>query len=298
MRISKTNIRRALVGSATLVLMAAEAAQAHKFRPGPGWSMGLRVGVHLAHNPYKNSNLPGWRTDKADANSQSAWIDAGQISYSFGMRRFYGKLEYRSNPLGENKPFADTSRSDGRMSITSARYNFVGNSRFWVAQYRYFATAPNNADPNSNDLGNRLGAGQVAQAAPQPPAPPQPPPPHGLYGLRDYLPRPPTGQVPETFILYSVYDRAEVTPDAAQVLERAIQDFHTNGHTHIVIMGHADNHSRDHAYNQGLSERRAAAVRNFLIERGVPPGQIQTATFSESYPRVPTPDSAEIFLHR
>jgi len=47
---------------------------------------------------------------------------------------------------------------------------------------------------------------------------------------------------------------------------------------HLVLEGHADIRGAA-AYNQALSERRVARVKNFLIEQGVPEGDIETKAF-------------------
>ncbi len=43
--------------------------------------------------------------------------------------------------------------------------------------------------------------------------------------------------------------------------------------TGVKVVGHTDSRGSN-AYNQGLSERRAASVRNFLISQGIPAGMI------------------------
>ena len=71
------------------------------------------------------------------------------------------------------------------------------------------------------------------------------------------------------------------------------------------IDGHADRSGTD-AYNQRLSERRAQAVAEYLMARGVMPQQMAMRSFGESQPRVPTADGqrndqnrrAEIMIRR
>ena len=50
--------------------------------------------------------------------------------------------------------------------------------------------------------------------------------------------------------------------------------------THITLEGHADIRGSD-AYNQALSERRVARVKNFLVEQGVPASNIDTKAFGK-----------------
>lgn len=105
--------------------------------------------------------------------------------------------------------------------------------------------------------------------------------------------------------MFFAFDRAEVSPVAAQVLDRAIADFRSTGMTNIVIEGHADRSGSD-AYNQRLSQRRAESVAAYLRSKGIGQNAIQTAAFGESRPRVPTADGvrndenrrAELFLRK
>jgi outer membrane protein OmpA-like peptidoglycan-associated protein len=49
------------------------------------------------------------------------------------------------------------------------------------------------------------------------------------------------------------------------------------------VVGHTDSRGRD-AYNQALSERRAASVKDYLVAGGFPAGQIGTVGMGETQP--------------
>jgi outer membrane protein OmpA-like peptidoglycan-associated protein len=53
--------------------------------------------------------------------------------------------------------------------------------------------------------------------------------------------------------------------------------------TNILIEGHTDNTGED-AYNQKLSENRADAVENFLVQQGIKNGRVTTKGYGESQP--------------
>ena len=53
--------------------------------------------------------------------------------------------------------------------------------------------------------------------------------------------------------------------------------------TEVLIVGHTDSQGSD-SYNQGLSERRASAAKNFLVTQGVPANRIRTEGLGESEP--------------
>lgn len=54
------------------------------------------------------------------------------------------------------------------------------------------------------------------------------------------------------------------------------------GHTAILIEGHADGVGTA-AYNQRLSQKRADAVRKFLVDKGVPASQMHTYGYGQGY---------------
>jgi outer membrane protein OmpA-like peptidoglycan-associated protein len=53
--------------------------------------------------------------------------------------------------------------------------------------------------------------------------------------------------------------------------------------TEVLIVGHTDSQGSD-SYNQGLSERRSVAAKNFLVSQGVPADRIRTEGLGESEP--------------
>jgi outer membrane protein OmpA-like peptidoglycan-associated protein len=73
--------------------------------------------------------------------------------------------------------------------------------------------------------------------------------------------------------------------DLARVLAEDSEDYE------LLVAGHTDS-SGAQAYNQTLSERRAAAASNFLATRGIPSSQIRTEGLGETEP-VASNDSAQ-----
>ena len=53
--------------------------------------------------------------------------------------------------------------------------------------------------------------------------------------------------------------------------------------TNILIEGHTDNTGED-AYNQKLSENRAASVESYLITQGIKNSRVTTKGYGESQP--------------
>lgn len=79
------------------------------------------------------------------------------------------------------------------------------------------------------------------------------------------------------------FDRATIRPDAAPILEPLLEMLQADPGMRIDIEGHTDWIGSD-AYNQGLSQRRAEAVVNWLVSRGIARERISAAGRGESEP--------------
>ncbi|HEX9932881.1 MAG TPA: OmpA family protein [Allosphingosinicella sp.] len=124
-------------------------------------------------------------------------------------------------------------------------------------------------------------------ACPSPP-PPQGPTPIPCPNGTSVLP-PATCPIPGPFIVFFDWDRADITPQAASILDNAAEQYRTTGNAQVVLAGHADRSGSDQ-YNVGLSQRRAENVRQYLAGRGVAEGVMRTEAFGESRPLVETAD--------
>jgi outer membrane protein OmpA-like peptidoglycan-associated protein len=75
---------------------------------------------------------------------------------------------------------------------------------------------------------------------------------------------------------------AGLLPGQQKILTTLATDFkkylEAKPDAHLILEGHADIRGAA-AYNQALSERRVARVKSFLIEQGVPEGDIETKAF-------------------
>lgn len=82
---------------------------------------------------------------------------------------------------------------------------------------------------------------------------------------------------------YFEYDRSVLKPESLSALEMHAETLRTHPDRKIVIEGHADERGT-REYNLALGERRADAVRAFLLAAGVTPRQIQTVSYGEERP--------------
>lgn len=113
----------------------------------------------------------------------------------------------------------------------------------------------------------------TVNAAPATPPPPTPPPTLTITDLfnRDMQ-----------SILFD-YDRSEIRPGEVGKIQTAAQFLEENAGVQITIAGHADERGSQE-YNIGLGDRRATAVRQELIGRGIAPARINTVSFGEERP--------------
>ncbi len=79
------------------------------------------------------------------------------------------------------------------------------------------------------------------------------------------------------------FDRADITSDSEVILDVAADQLKECGNLRVRIDGHTDSVGTED-YNQGLSERRANAVRSYFATRGLSGGRLTTRGFGESQP--------------
>ena len=78
-------------------------------------------------------------------------------------------------------------------------------------------------------------------------------------------------------------DQSTLTAEAQAVLDQQAVWLTQNGEYRALIEGHADEQGT-REYNLALGARRASAVQNYLISRGVAPGRLQTISYGKERP--------------
>ena len=128
---------------------------------------------------------------------------------------------------------------------------------------------------------------KVAEVAPPPPAPvakpaPPPPPPPA--------PPPPAPQVQKITLDSKVlfdFDKAVLKPEGKAAIDSQVVGnlAQVQKLDVVLVTGHTDRLGTD-AYNQKLSERRADAVRDYLVSKGIDKAKIETIGLGEKQPVV------------
>jgi len=111
---------------------------------------------------------------------------------------------------------------------------------------------------------------------------PQPAPPVEEPAPEPVAPKP----LPEKIILNAVqfdFDKAVIKDEYAPVLDAAAGVLKEHGDRQVVITGHTCSIGAE-AYNQKLSERRAAAVKTYLVDKGIEASRLTTRGAGESMP--------------
>jgi peptidoglycan-associated lipoprotein len=142
----------------------------------------------------------------------------------------------------------------------------------------------------------------IAACASHPPPPPAapapveqapPPPPRS-----ENLPPPPSGPVPgsaQDFVInvgelvYFDFDKYDLRADAAPILDAQSAWLRKYADVQVRIEGNCDERGT-REYNLALGARRANAVRDYLITRGVAAGRITTISYGKEKPIDPGSD--------
>jgi peptidoglycan-associated lipoprotein len=87
------------------------------------------------------------------------------------------------------------------------------------------------------------------------------------------------------------FDSAELTVSARSTLNRQSAFLSVNPDLMIVIEGHADERGT-REYNLALAERRATAVRDYLVAKGMNSARVRTVSYGKERPAVVGSDEA------
>lgn len=131
------------------------------------------------------------------------------------------------------------------------------------------APAPEPAPPSTGE--------QLAQQpAPQPTAPEPPTQEATRPAPKEFV------TVPELKTVYFAFDKADLRPEEAAQLDQNAEWLKGND-VLVLIEGHADERGTNE-YNLALGERRAKAIRDYLIGKGIVAERLNTVSYGEERP--------------
>ncbi|MBM3585493.1 MAG: OmpA family protein [Alphaproteobacteria bacterium] len=199
------------------------------------------------------------------------------------------------NPVGG----ATLDDSDGLLAyqgIIGVGYSLTEQINLFV-DYRYLATeeatmrtsAGVNVDVEYDT--HAVLAGLRIGLNPPPPPPPaaEPEPEPEPVAEAAPPPAPEPEPVPGPYVVFFDWDETAIRPDAQAIINEAAANALKFGIARIVVTGHADR-SGTYAYNLGLSQRRADAVKAALISQGFAEADIGVFWKGEAKQLVPTED--------
>jgi OOP family OmpA-OmpF porin len=79
------------------------------------------------------------------------------------------------------------------------------------------------------------------------------------------------------------FDKSDIKPTGYADLDDVVTILNRNPNMKIDLQGHTDSMGSD-AYNQGLSMRRAKAVKAYLVKKGISEGRLKCEAYGETLP--------------
>jgi peptidoglycan-associated lipoprotein len=98
--------------------------------------------------------------------------------------------------------------------------------------------------------------------------------------------------------VYFEYDKSSIRSDSAETLRTNAALIKNNDRWgRVVVQGNTDERGSEE-YNLALGERRATAVKRYLIDLGVSAERLRTVSFGEATPAVPGHDESAYRYNR
>ena len=84
-------------------------------------------------------------------------------------------------------------------------------------------------------------------------------------------------------LTYFDFDSAALSAKTTMVLDSAVNKFAKSPSTHVVIVGHTDERGT-REYNLALGHRRASAVADYMVARGIDGSRIKKVSYGKERP--------------
>ncbi len=205
---------------------------------------------------------------------------------------------YYHKPLPEASVKLDAARAAGKDKECPAEYD-AAKDTVDKAYEIYMACRTQEAIDMAKDGIGKINALCPAKAVAEMKPEPKPAPAPAPAPMAEPAPPLPAPAVePAKITLEDIhfdFDKATLTKVAVGILERDIRTLKENPGIHVQIEGHTCAHGAD-AYNMALGERRANAVKEYLIKQGIASDRMTTISYGKTrlaMPEVPTPKNKE-----
>jgi peptidoglycan-associated lipoprotein len=100
-------------------------------------------------------------------------------------------------------------------------------------------------------------------------------------------PPPPVVSISALETVYFDFDQSTIRSDDAATLRKNALRIKENAHWgEVTVQGHTDERGSEE-YNLALGERRASAVKRYLVDLGVPESRLRVVSFGEAKAAVP-----------
>jgi peptidoglycan-associated lipoprotein len=110
-------------------------------------------------------------------------------------------------------------------------------------------------------------------------------PPPAPREIPEAPPTPPAPAVLELGTVYFDFDSAVLRADSAGTLKKNAATMRATPDAIVTLEGHCDERGSEE-YNLALGERRAEAVRVYLVDLGIPSSRLRVVSFGEAKPAV------------
>jgi len=90
-------------------------------------------------------------------------------------------------------------------------------------------------------------------------------------------------KIAELNTIYFAFDSFALTGESKSILKKSAEWLKANSEKNVQIEGHTDERGTTE-YNLALGDRRAGAVKDYLISQGVPAAQVSTISYGEERP--------------
>ncbi|UCE86181.1 MAG: peptidoglycan-associated lipoprotein Pal [Deltaproteobacteria bacterium] len=89
----------------------------------------------------------------------------------------------------------------------------------------------------------------------------------------------------ELGVVYFDFDKSEIRGDQRSTLKKNAKTITGSEWVSVTVQGYCDERGSEE-YNLALGERRANAVKRYLVDLGVPRAKLKTVSFGEEHPAV------------